>query len=168
MPVINLWKHILVSIKKTLNQSGLPMYQAGAGLKDIGLMVALQYKINSSWGLLGIMKYTKLLGDAMDSPIVESAVIAIILWTVLLLIIVFKHGYNDQLLPLFQAKTPCLSIFGVLLTQIIFHNRDLLDPVLVQFKTFYNYLKSFQTSGKSSVPGWRNLVDARDLKSLGA
>lgn len=53
-------------------QSGLPEYEAGAGLKDIGVMVALQYKINSNWGVLGIMKYTRLLGDAMESPIVEK------------------------------------------------------------------------------------------------
>lgn len=54
------------------HRSGLPVFQAEGGLKDIGLLAALQYKINSNWGILGTMKYTRLLGDAMDSPIVKE------------------------------------------------------------------------------------------------
>jgi outer membrane protein len=53
-------------------RSGLPQYSAGAGVKDIGLMGALQYRIDSSWAIFGIMKYTRLIGDAADSPIVDQ------------------------------------------------------------------------------------------------
>jgi MipA family protein len=53
-------------------RSGLPEYYASAGLKDIGLLGALQYRIDSNWAILGIMKYTRLLGDAADSPVVDQ------------------------------------------------------------------------------------------------
>jgi len=58
--------------EKNSERSGLPEYSAGAGLKDIGLMGALQYRLDSNWAILGIMKYTRLLGDAADSPIVDQ------------------------------------------------------------------------------------------------
>jgi MipA family protein len=53
-------------------QSGLPEYVAEAGIKDVGILAALQYKIDKNWAILGIMKYTRLLGDAADSPIVDK------------------------------------------------------------------------------------------------
>jgi MipA family protein len=53
------------------DRSGLPEYSADAGVKDLGLLGALQYRIDSNWAILGIMKYTQLLGDAADSPIVD-------------------------------------------------------------------------------------------------
>ncbi len=52
-------------------QSGLPEFDAKASLKNLGLLAALQYRINGNWAVLGIMKYTRLLGDAADSPIVD-------------------------------------------------------------------------------------------------
>jgi MipA family protein len=58
--------------EKNSERSGLPEFSAGAGVKDIGLLGALQYRIDSSWAILGIMKYTRLLGDAADSPIVDQ------------------------------------------------------------------------------------------------
>lgn len=52
--------------------SGLPEYKAGAGIKDVGIVVALKYNINWHWGITGIWKYTRLLGDAADSPLVDQ------------------------------------------------------------------------------------------------
>jgi len=58
--------------RENSERSGLPIYAAESGLKDIGLMGALQYKINTNLCLVGIMKYSRLLGDAENSPIVEQ------------------------------------------------------------------------------------------------
>jgi outer membrane protein len=58
--------------KDNSDQSGLPEYRAKAGVKDFGLLAALQYKIDSNWAIMGIMKYTRLIGDAADSPIVDD------------------------------------------------------------------------------------------------
>jgi len=52
--------------------SGLAEYKADAGIKDAGLIAVLQYKLDNDWGLLGLLKYSCLVGDASDSPIVED------------------------------------------------------------------------------------------------
>ena len=53
-------------------RSGLPTYSADAGWKDVGAGIVLQHNFNRSWGFLAVAKYTKLLGDAADSPIVDQ------------------------------------------------------------------------------------------------
>lgn len=53
-------------------RSGLPVYDADAEFKDVGIGALMQYNFNSRWGLLGVVKYTKLLGDASDSPLVDD------------------------------------------------------------------------------------------------
>jgi MipA family protein len=53
-------------------RSGLKVYDADAELKDVALGGLLQYKINDRWGILGLLQYTKLLGDAADSPLVDD------------------------------------------------------------------------------------------------
>jgi len=52
--------------------SGLPSFNAGAGLKDAGISVVANYKLSRHWALLGNVEYKRLLGDAGDSPIVST------------------------------------------------------------------------------------------------
>lgn len=49
-----------------------PEHKADAGVRDVALMAVLQYNLNSDWGLLGLLKYSRLLGDAADSPVVKD------------------------------------------------------------------------------------------------
>jgi len=53
-------------------RSGLPTYKAGAGMKDVGLSITANYQLSDHWGLIGVAKYTRLVGDAADSPIVKD------------------------------------------------------------------------------------------------
>jgi len=53
-------------------RSGLQPYEADAELKDVALGGLLQYNIDARWGVLGLLQYTKLLGDAADSPLVDD------------------------------------------------------------------------------------------------
>ena len=58
--------------KKNAELSELPKHKADAGIKDVGLVAVLQYKLSNDWGLLGLLKYSRLVGDASDSPIVDD------------------------------------------------------------------------------------------------
>lgn len=53
-------------------RSGLAQYDADAGLKDVGIKVKAHYRLSKRWGVLGVVGYDKLLGDAADSPIVDQ------------------------------------------------------------------------------------------------
>jgi outer membrane protein len=53
-------------------RSGLPLYGADGGLKDVGVNVTGQYRLRGNWGLLGVISYDRLLGDAKDSPLVDD------------------------------------------------------------------------------------------------
>ncbi len=53
--------------------SGLSIYDADSGFKDLSAGLAWQYNFNSKWGMLAFAKYTRLLGDAEDSPVVDDA-----------------------------------------------------------------------------------------------
>ncbi|MEM6456799.1 MAG: MipA/OmpV family protein [Acidobacteriota bacterium] len=53
--------------------SGLPVFDADAGLKDAGFQAFTILSFSEQWGVLTRVAYTKLLGDAADSPIVEIA-----------------------------------------------------------------------------------------------
>ena len=51
--------------------SGLTTFTATSGLKDISLAFGANYKVTDSWALVANAGYSKLLGDAKNSPIVS-------------------------------------------------------------------------------------------------
>lgn len=53
--------------------SGLSEHSAGSGFKDVGLGVSLRLAADENWGLMGIVNYKRLIGDAGDSPVVDDA-----------------------------------------------------------------------------------------------
>lgn len=53
-------------------RSGRAAYEAEAGIKDVGLTFGLEYELMKDVGLGGRIGYTRLLGDAADSPLVEG------------------------------------------------------------------------------------------------
>jgi len=52
--------------------SGLRRYEADSGFKDVGAQFMVGYKLTENWGITGALRYTRLLGDAADSPLVED------------------------------------------------------------------------------------------------
>jgi MipA family protein len=52
--------------------SGLPVFDAGAGFRDVGVTLVANYELNENWSLNGIGSFTRLLGDAAASPIVSE------------------------------------------------------------------------------------------------
>lgn len=54
-------------------RSGLRTFDAGAGAKSASATVWTEYALDADWTLYASAGYTRLLGDAADSPIVESA-----------------------------------------------------------------------------------------------
>ena len=53
-------------------RSGLRRHEAGGGFKDVGLSASLSYALTENWLLIGRAGYSRLLGDAADSPIVAD------------------------------------------------------------------------------------------------
>jgi len=53
-------------------RSGLKTYNADAGFKDVGVGVAVNYSVWQHVGFRVIANYTRLVGDAADSPIVDD------------------------------------------------------------------------------------------------
>lgn len=51
-------------------RSGLPLYTAEAGFKSVNAEFSVLYPVNNSWTAQGLVGYSKLIGDAEDSPIV--------------------------------------------------------------------------------------------------
>jgi len=47
-------------------------YSLGGGVKDVGATFLAGYKINDRWGVTGALRYTVLVDDAADSPLVEE------------------------------------------------------------------------------------------------
>jgi outer membrane scaffolding protein for murein synthesis (MipA/OmpV family) len=61
------------SVRSNLpGHDALPEYKADAGIRDVGLLAVLQYNLNNNWGLSGLLKYSCLIGDAADSPLVDD------------------------------------------------------------------------------------------------
>ena len=56
----------------TRGTSGLPLYKAESGLKDVGTRIVVNYTPREQWGVMGILSYSALLEDAKDSPIVDE------------------------------------------------------------------------------------------------
>jgi outer membrane scaffolding protein for murein synthesis (MipA/OmpV family) len=52
--------------------SGLRTYHADRGFKDVGGSFLAGYRIDNHWGVTGALRYTQLLGDAADSPVVKD------------------------------------------------------------------------------------------------
>jgi len=55
------------------NTTGLAAFNAGAGIKDAGLALFANYKINERVSLTGVAGYKVLMGNAASSPIVSVA-----------------------------------------------------------------------------------------------
>ncbi|WP_027716615.1 MipA/OmpV family protein [Desulfuromonas sp. TF] len=53
-------------------RSGLNTFDADSEWKDVGAGILVNHRFKSNWGMIGAVKYTKLLGDASDSPIVDD------------------------------------------------------------------------------------------------
>ncbi|HEY0622064.1 MipA/OmpV family protein [Sphingomonas sp.] len=51
-------------------RSGLPVYRAEAGLKDVGAGLNLSYMLGRNWMVTAIGGYSRLMGDAADAPLV--------------------------------------------------------------------------------------------------
>lgn len=57
---------------ENVGTSLLPYYKAESGIKDFGARVVAHYTPWESLGVMGILGYSSLLGDAKDSPIVDQ------------------------------------------------------------------------------------------------
>ena len=53
-------------------RSGLPFYEADAGIKDFGIGISVDYSFTPVWGLISWFNYYRMTGDAKNSPIVDS------------------------------------------------------------------------------------------------
>lgn len=53
-------------------RSGLNTYDADADFKDVALGATLTYKFTNHWNVTGLATYTRLVGDAADSPVVDD------------------------------------------------------------------------------------------------
>lgn len=53
--------------------AGLPVFDAGAGIKDVYVGLNATMPLSESWTLRLSGKYSHLLGDAADSPVVETS-----------------------------------------------------------------------------------------------
>ncbi len=52
--------------------SGLRMFDAEAGIKDLEVSVALLTRVSKRWNIAYTLGYKELLGDAADSPVVDD------------------------------------------------------------------------------------------------
>lgn len=53
-------------------RSGLDTFDADSGFKDVGLRVFLDYNITQNWQIGALAGYSRLVGDAEDSPVVDD------------------------------------------------------------------------------------------------
>ena len=51
--------------------SGLPAFEAGAGMQAVGVTAGLVTQLTSRWGIYSYAKYDRLTGDAAESPVVR-------------------------------------------------------------------------------------------------
>ncbi len=54
------------------SRSGLKEYDADSGFKDFGFTLNGRYNFYGNWSVMGIFHYTRLIGDAEDSPVVDD------------------------------------------------------------------------------------------------
>jgi outer membrane protein len=53
-------------------RSGLKEDDADSGFKDVGLNLSADYDFYENWSVMGLLRYTRLVGDAEDSPVVDD------------------------------------------------------------------------------------------------
>jgi outer membrane scaffolding protein for murein synthesis (MipA/OmpV family) len=53
-------------------RSGLAVFDADGGFKDVGGVFTVRYSPWEKWGIMGALGYSRLLGDAKDSPVVDD------------------------------------------------------------------------------------------------
>jgi outer membrane protein len=53
-------------------RSGLKQYNASAGFENVAFGGSLTYSFSQSWSVSGLASYTRLVGDAADSPVVKD------------------------------------------------------------------------------------------------
>jgi len=53
-------------------RSGLAVYKAEGGFKDVGFNASAMYSFNQNWGVMTRARFSHLLGDAVDSPLVKD------------------------------------------------------------------------------------------------
>ncbi len=53
-------------------RTGLPLYSASSRFKDVGAVLTARYAPWEKWGVMGIVGYKRLLGDAKNSPVVDD------------------------------------------------------------------------------------------------
>jgi len=53
-------------------RSGLSTYNLSGGFKDVGATAIATHKFNEQWGILSALRYTMIVGDAADSPLVKD------------------------------------------------------------------------------------------------
>lgn len=53
-------------------RSGHPVYNPDGGLVDVGISLAMRYKINEKWSVIGYSKVDFLLEEVSDSPLAEE------------------------------------------------------------------------------------------------
>lgn len=69
----NIYMDTFFAVNRAQSQaSGLPVFSAGAGIKDADIRIVGNYKISQRWSLVVSTDYKRLLGDAADSPIVSQ------------------------------------------------------------------------------------------------
>lgn len=53
-------------------RSGLDKFNADSGFRDVGLELMAHYNFYGNWNAMALARYTRLIGDAADSPIVDD------------------------------------------------------------------------------------------------
>lgn len=53
-------------------RSGYREYNPDAGFKDVSLSLGVSYAVTENWNVTGMVGYSRLIGDAADSPIVDE------------------------------------------------------------------------------------------------
>lgn len=59
-------------LQSTRSVAGLPIYDADSGFKDAFVDLGATYDIDSHWSVLAGVGYKRLIGDAADSPVIET------------------------------------------------------------------------------------------------
>ena len=58
--------------QSAVSSAGLPAYDADAGIKDVFFGVTTDVPLTRDWSLKLSGRYSRLVGDAADSPVVEN------------------------------------------------------------------------------------------------
>jgi outer membrane protein len=53
-------------------RTGLPVYRPKGGAHSVGVIAGATYSLTPRWGLVGYVRYDRLVGDAADSPFIAA------------------------------------------------------------------------------------------------